>query len=160
MIGFKKVPEFVLDSAQARSHGARQIFAAFFIQTLEDAKIVIDGQMRGITTAENLLEWAQSMRDEVGEGSYRDEFLKALARDGFFTNSHPGFPLQLMNNPHITRQEIKQAELFEEHCKAYSEGKEDEPAIEDFIPDWSSVTKRECERLILQAKIERLVGKD
>jgi hypothetical protein len=153
---FPTVPRFLLELEQDRSEGARQIIAALFITTLEDAQVVCAGG--GIEmTPEDLLEWAISMKAEIDQGGFRGDLLRLLSK-GFLTNTHPGFPLAMLSNPYVTREQVTHLGAFEAACVEYGKGLRDEPQIEDFLPDCPKAIERECNLLRIEASMNRLAG--
>jgi len=153
---FPRVPEFMLEFAQARAEGAWQMFAALFITTLEDAKAVCAGGKLDGATPERVLEWAASIRQDIDEDGFRRDFLSVLASEGFLMNTHPGFGLSLMNTPYVGHQHLDGLLAFEAACVEYGKGERDEPKVSDFLPDCPTAVKQECKRLLNLAAINRL----
>jgi hypothetical protein len=153
----RTVPEFVLELGQSRSEGARQMFAALFITTLEDAQAVVAGGHLDEVTPEGLLEWATDMHKEIDRGGFRQDFLTMLASEGFLMNTHPGFGLVMMTIPYVTRDHIAGIAAFETACQEYGKGERESPEIGDFIPDCPKPIERELNLLRIHAHMNRLV---
>jgi len=153
---FRTVPEFVRELEQSRADGARQMFAALFITTLEDAQAVWDGgHIEG--TPEQLLEWAKDMKQEIDRGGFRQDFLALLASDDFLMNTHPGFGLSMMSAPYVTRDQINGLQAFEAACLEYAKGEREKPEVAEFLPNCHESIKRECKLIQIESTMNRLV---
>ncbi len=157
-LGFRRVPLFGREFEGARADGGRQMLAAFLIQTEEDANAILSAPNNMIEgTAQDLVEWAESMRREIDRGGFRKGFLMMLGSEGFSMNTHPGFPLVMMNAPSVTCAQDLQIDAFEAACVAYAAGKETgAPQVADFIEECPAGIKKECDLLLIQATITRL----
>ena len=152
---FPRVPAFLRDFEEYRSDGARQMFAAMLITSLKDARAVAaGGNLPGEVTAEGLLEWATDMRKEIDRGGFRAGFLEALGSSEFLMNTHPGYPLKMMEAPEVTHEQAVQATTFEAACVEYAEGRRsDIPQAADLLQGCPPRLIRRCERLVAESAL-------
>jgi len=103
MLKFKTVPRPIFERSAEHARAAIQAFAALSIKTIEDAeKVLAGGNVPDINSAEELLNWATAMRDDLSKS--KTAVLQALSNRGFLTNSHSGFittPLAFDQEPSL-----------------------------------------------------------
>jgi hypothetical protein len=122
-VQFKTTVEPVTELLEGQLQGALQIIAAL---VLTDAEADEMCEARGA-------EWAKSMREELLSPDWRPTLIKALQNQGFLTNTHPGFPLGLLERAPSSHWALDEAyKALEVMLQAYADGEgEDIPDNED-----------------------------
>lgn len=129
-IEFKSVPVEVAELLREQVDSAMQIIAALVLTDEEVAAYTLkrDPQAR----PENVGGWATSMREELLSPEWRGQLKKVLLRQGFLTNTHPGFPLgALEDNVPQVYMLGRAFDDLERMLQEYADGKgEDQPEHE------------------------------
>lgn len=126
-IRFQTVPVEVAELLREQVDAAMQIIAALVLTDEEVLRVrkKADPELR----PENLVGWAAGMREELLSPEWRSHLVEVLSRQGFLTNTHPGFPLSVLSDPVPQVYMLGRAfDDLERMLREYAEGKgEDAP---------------------------------
>jgi len=154
--------EEALDTAQDQLDAALQLVACLVL-TSEEVNAAHPDAHPG-----NLDNWASSMQKELLSEDYRPQLVAMLQRREFPTNTHPGFPLGVLDAPEPFDY-LSALNDLEELVAAYIRGEipdppdfKFEPLVMDFLsqkghePGVAQYAARRGCQLLLSARIERL----
>ena len=96
-ISFETVPVEVARYLQEELWACTQIIAAL-VMTDEEVLVARQREVPG-ATMRDVQGWAQRLRDEMMEPRWREELVENVSRQGFRTNTHPGFSVSALGRP-------------------------------------------------------------
>ena len=131
-IAFKTTVEPVTELLTEQLQGALQIIAALVLTDEECLMFEEDEECQPDA------EWVRSMRAELLSPDWRPDLIAALKKQGFLTNTHPGFPLGALTAAPPGAWALNEAYMaLEPMLQDYAEGKGDE-APKDYQTYWKS----------------------
>lgn len=133
-IAFKTTVEPVTELLFDQLDGALQIIAALILTDEEGLSISEPGSDCRPDPA-----WIRSMRKALLSEEWRPDLIQALKKQGFRTNTHPGFPLgRLLGAPRNPWKIDESYRALEVMLREYAEGKGDEvPEDDDYKSYWT-----------------------
>jgi len=128
------VPKPVYELLEQKLDSALQMLAALVLTDEEVLSIRLqdDPELR----PENMTGWAQGMKEELLDETWRPQLVDALRRSGFLTNSHPGFPLAAFEAPTNHRALARGYLEIEKGAQEHANGEGESPDPNELEKIW------------------------